>query len=158
MCVWQLRELLEQLAFPTAAFSDTQLSCGVPVICSRCIYFRYRDTYTRHRHNIIFAQRLLRLVWMVLAVVQSGPMLQAAVAKALNKAAADDTAAPLLGAVIMNLTRPLFVAPVITMAHASWVFRTKMWLPLQVITTMLAIFGSQRHQVGGWWDGREHGC
>jgi hypothetical protein len=31
--------------------------------------------------------------------------------------------------------------------QASWVFRTKTWLPLQVLTFFIAVLGSVRHQV-----------
>lgn len=59
---------------------------------------------------------------MCVAVYQSSAGLQAAIARALNvkqPPEAATTAGPLLRAAVLNLTRPLFVAPVITMAHVS---------------------------------------
>jgi hypothetical protein len=54
---------------------------------------------------------------MFLAVFQSSPGLQAAVARALD--ASTPAPAPTLRAAVMNLTRPLMVAPAIIMAHVS---------------------------------------
>jgi hypothetical protein len=61
---------------------------------------------------------------MLVAVHQSSDGLQAAIARAINVNTADAAAtaaaaAPVLKTAVLNLTRPLFVAPVITMAHVG---------------------------------------
>lgn len=148
------RTLFRALA-NTAAFRYTwHMHANIALSLGTCaanlwLIFRHRDVYTRNRHTIIVCQRLLRVLCMCVAVYQSSAGLQAAIARALNVKQSLDaaaTAGPLLRAAVLNLTRPLFVAPVITMAHASWVFRTKWWLPLQVLTLLMAVFGSIRHQ------------
>lgn len=80
---------------------------------------RHRALYMRNRHKLVMGQRLLRLLMMFVAVYQSSDSLQAALAKALNvkqpaaAVAAATAATPVLKTAVLNLTRPLFVGPVI---------------------------------------------
>lgn len=73
----------------------------------------------RHRHRLVIGQRMLRMLHMLLAVWRSSEGLQAAVARALDAAKAGEAPTPTLKVAVLNLTRPLFVSPVITMGHVS---------------------------------------
>jgi len=73
----------------------------------------------RQRHRVVIGQRMLRVVSLLLSVYQSSQGLQSAMAKALNVGNAGTASAPTLKAAVLNLTRPLFVAPVIIMGHVS---------------------------------------
>jgi hypothetical protein len=73
----------------------------------------------RYRHKVVISQRALRMAHMLVSVFQSSKELQAAVARALDAGKATAAAAPTLKVAVLNLTRPLFVAPVITMGHVS---------------------------------------
>lgn len=106
-----------------------------PLLC------RFPDFYKRNRHRIIIGQRLLRLMGMLLAVYQSSNGLQAALARALDVQAKATAAAPAnMFRSVLNLTRPLFLAPVLTAAHVSAGrgLQTKLawwWVPETVIRT-----------------------
>lgn len=80
---------------------------------------RHRCTYMRYRHKLVFSQRMLRMVHLVVAACQSSEGLQAALARALDAGKAAAAVTPTLRVAVLNLTRPLFVAPVITMGHVS---------------------------------------
>lgn len=73
----------------------------------------------RHRHRIVIGQRMLRMVYLLLSVYQSSHELQSAMAKALNVEQAGTASAPTLRVAVLNITRPLIVAPVLIMAHVS---------------------------------------
>lgn len=94
--------------------------------CPLCC--RYPDYYKRNRHRIIVGQRLLRLTGMLLAVYQSSNELQAAMAKATNvRDTAADASTDRLRSAVFNLTRPLFLAPVLTAAHVSAGSGMQLW-------------------------------
>jgi hypothetical protein len=89
---------------------------------------RYPDYYKRNRHRIIVGQRLLRLTGMLLAVYQSSSGLQAALARAMDvRATAAVTTTGRLRSAVLNLTRPLFLAPVLTAAHVSAGSGVQLW-------------------------------
>jgi hypothetical protein len=63
----------------------------------------------------VVGQRLLQVLFMALAAYQSSEGLQAANARALN---VDPAVSGLtLRAAVANLTRPLFVGPIVIMSH-----------------------------------------
>lgn len=82
---------------------------------------RRRSTYLRQRHRIVLAQRMLRLMHMLVSVYQSCEGLQEALARALDaeKVAAAAASAPTLRVAVLNLTRPLGLGPLITMSQVS---------------------------------------
>lgn len=92
-----------------------------PLIFTLC---RHRALYKRNRHKCVVGQRLLRLFMMFVAVYQSSESLQAGSARkgaegqaaCRSCVAAAAAATPVLKTAVLNLTRPLFVGPVITMA------------------------------------------
>jgi hypothetical protein len=47
-----------------------------------------------------------------------------------------------------TLLKACVLASAVCALQGSWAFRTKYWLPLQVLTVLLAVFGAYRHQVG----------
>lgn len=97
---------------------------------------RNRCTYMRHRHKLVLAQRMLRLMHMLVSVYQSCEELQAALARALDAGKATSAAVPTLRVAVLNLTRPLGLGPMITMSQVSAVLCRLREMPATCIVVL----------------------
>lgn len=84
-------------------------------------YRLHDDSYAVKRRKLVIVQRLVRLAFMLLGVLQSGQGLQSAAARALNKVQGDKMEPADAKAVPFNIVRPLGFSPVMAMAQVSGV-------------------------------------